>query len=353
MKTFSTSGTGSEQTLSEIESDKIPIYNSVADAEADLTNLKEGQIIAIITIGAERLAYVVNENGTKKIKDLTANTGTGAPVGTFIAQYKKVPMSGYLYCDGSTFDETAYPALYLYLGTNVLPDYRECVMVGAEQNTTDTIAEHDVYTQGEFKDDQFQFHKHNVAVDGNINYQLGASRDWDQTMYNSFTLISGTKSIPVRTSDMVSDVTYRNGTVTHGKQKAVYVYIKATSGLAENQQENVLNAIKSYVSPSLVYSATGIEAYRQAGTYTFQFRGCSLTDYQTAINAVLNGQTLTNPWPAFVSRRDSGNNNIFPGTIVVSTDLYVTGWYSNGSGVESVMNMSDTLYGNATIVVTD
>ena len=34
---------------------------------------------------------------------------------------------------------------------------------------------------------------------------------------------------------------------THGKQKAVYVYIKATSGLAENQQENVLNDAKNYI----------------------------------------------------------------------------------------------------------
>ena len=40
-----------------------------------------------------------------QIIPLTTDTGTGAPVGTLIQQYKKVPMSGYLYCDGSTFDE--------------------------------------------------------------------------------------------------------------------------------------------------------------------------------------------------------------------------------------------------------
>ena len=42
-------------------------------------------------------------NGEKKIVPLTSDTGTGAAVGTLISQYKKVPMSGYLYCDGSTF----------------------------------------------------------------------------------------------------------------------------------------------------------------------------------------------------------------------------------------------------------
>ena len=53
MKTFSTNGTGSQQTLSEIESDKMPIYNTMADAEADLTNLEEGQLVATKDTGEE------------------------------------------------------------------------------------------------------------------------------------------------------------------------------------------------------------------------------------------------------------------------------------------------------------
>ena len=113
-----------------------------------------------------------------KIIPLTTDTGTGAAVGTLVSQYKKVPMSGYLYCDGSTFDENAYPALYMYLGTNVLPDYRECVMVGAEQNTTDTIATHDVYGEGEFKDDQLQSHKHDVS---GVGYGESSGTNWQYT----------------------------------------------------------------------------------------------------------------------------------------------------------------------------
>lgn len=38
-----------------------------------------------------------------KIIPLTTDTGIGAPVGTLILQYKKKPISGYLFCDGSTF----------------------------------------------------------------------------------------------------------------------------------------------------------------------------------------------------------------------------------------------------------
>ena len=58
MKTFTTSGTGSQQTLSPIETDKIPVYDSVTDAEADLANLAENQIIATHDTGSELSAPV-------------------------------------------------------------------------------------------------------------------------------------------------------------------------------------------------------------------------------------------------------------------------------------------------------
>ena len=209
-----------------------------------------------------------------KIIPLTTDTGTGAPIGTLIQQYKKKPMSGYLYCDGSTFDENVYPALYMYLGSNILPDYRECVMVGAEENTTDTIATHDVYSEGEFKDDQFQLHNHivpNSHPDGTS--QLSAQYS-DKGFFGSIKTYQDTG---------------RFGETTHGKQKAVYVYIKATSGLAENQQENVLNDVKEYVDNSNSYSTNEVKTggkwidgkpiYRK----TLVFTNLTLTDSPTHI----------------------------------------------------------------------
>lgn len=189
-------------------------------------------------------------DGQKKIIPLTTDTGTGAPVGTLISQYKKVPMSGYLYCDGSTFDENAYPALYMYLGTNVLPDYRECVMVGAEQNTTDTIATHDVYGEGEFKDDQLKSHTHNLTTSGG------------KTNKGSNAVGSDMTSLAFGNGSLYAYISLENnagGDTTHGKQKAVYVYIKATSGLAENQQENVLNDVKEYVDSYNSYSTNEVK----------------------------------------------------------------------------------------------
>ena len=194
-------------------------------------------------------------DGQKKIVPLTTDTGTGAPVGTLVSQYKKVPMSGYLYCDGSTFDENDYPALYMYLGTNVLPDYRECVMVGAEQNTTDTIATHDVYGEGEFKDDQLQ------KIEGTAIIQASGDTGFYAGSSKAFELIQGNTDLYVQegvgnvgksyvgfTFDSSRVARSGNSDTTHGKQKAVYVYIKATSVLAENQQENVLNDVKNYLA---------------------------------------------------------------------------------------------------------
>lgn len=278
-------------------------------------------------------------NGQKKIIPLTTDTGTGAAVGTLIQQYKKVPMSGYLYCDGSTFDENDYPALYMYLGTNVLPDYRECVMVGAEQNTTDTIATHDVYGEGEFKDDQLQNHGHEIRANDSSG--------------NSVMALKGASGEGTALGSVLDTINARVDTTTHGKQKAVYVYIKATSGLAENQQENVLNDVKEYISPSLVYNTDKIDVYRQVGTYTFQLRGCNITDFQTAVVTVLNGKTLPHSWSAFLSRRDVSNNNVFPCTLLVETTLSVSGWYSNSSGIEIKMDNTDTIWGSAIIVVVD
>ena len=225
-------------------------------------------------------------NGQKKIVPLTTDTGTGAPVGTLITQYKKVPMSGYLYCDGSTFDENDYPALYMYLGTNVLPDYRECVMVGAEQNTTDTIATHDVYGEGEFKDDQLQEHEHVISTQDSGEYT------------GSYSIVGRTDSLGKNTTGKETSIPInaRTDTTTHGKQKAVYVYIKATSGLAENQQENVLNDVKGYVDSSNSYSTDEVKTggkwidgkpiYRKVVTHTLSNELTGLVEIQHNIQNI-------------------------------------------------------------------
>jgi microcystin-dependent protein len=95
------------------------------------------------------MAFYKYDSTTNKLVPLTSEGNVGLPVGAVLSFPAGTTQAGWLLCDGSTFDRTVYPALYTYLGnSNVLPDYRECVLVGAGQNDTDTIAEHDVYTLG-------------------------------------------------------------------------------------------------------------------------------------------------------------------------------------------------------------
>ena len=197
------------------------------------------------------LVQIVTENGVKKMIPLTADAGAGNPVGTIIPMYKKSSPSGYLYCDGSTFDQTKYPLLYAYLGSNKLPDYREFALVGAEENTTDvynastnptgTIHDHDVYTEGQAKDDQLQSHTHNIQ-NVEINWTGGGNKV--ASNQGGATLVTQSNS-------------GRSGAVTRGKRKAVYFYIKATSGLSENAQDNVVAQLKGLLKTVEYTGTTG------------------------------------------------------------------------------------------------
>ena len=71
------------------------------------------------------IAEVKDQSGTKTLKPISGAIPTGNPVGTLLSTYKKLQPRNYLYCDGSTFNASQYPALYLYLGTNVLPDFQQ------------------------------------------------------------------------------------------------------------------------------------------------------------------------------------------------------------------------------------
>ena len=140
---------------------------------------------------------------------------------------------GWLECDGSAKSRTEFAKLFNFFSnekydsphtllsrygtgngstTFNLPDYREVALVGAGQNGKDSIATHDVYTVGQFQDDQVLNHAHilptvgggNTTVFGATYTVQGSNEGWN-TNY-----ISGT----------------RYGSVNRGKRKAVKYIIK-------------------------------------------------------------------------------------------------------------------------------
>jgi hypothetical protein len=158
------------------------------------------------------------------------------PAGTVWPLYTAVVPDGWFLCDGTdttgTADElaTCYPTLYARLGnSNVIPDLRECALVGAGENTHDAIATHDVYTLGQFKDDQIQ----------NITGTIWQGDGWGGPNHNgngAFSVVAmerrtcgfsrwGENQLDGWNFD--ASRVARAGTTTRGKRKGVNYIIKA------------------------------------------------------------------------------------------------------------------------------
>jgi microcystin-dependent protein len=216
---------------------------------------------------------------TNKLVPLTSEGNVGLPVGAVLSFPAGTTQSGWLLCDGSTFDRTVYPALYTYLGSNVLPDYRECVLVGVGQNDTDTIAEHDVYALGEFKDDQLQDHTHAL----NNKY----TNDGAGTMGGP--IGNGANNRPLQVI-YTKEATGRTGTTTHGKQKGVAFYIKATSSGPEVEPD--IYATKGYIRDQNVLSDYESISWTNsaAGAFEMQYDGvfCSGNGSAEGVNFMIS-----------------------------------------------------------------
>lgn len=160
---------------------------------------------------------------------------TGNPVGSIMPFLGSAAPQGYLIADGSCVSKTTYAKLFAIVGTTYgsscaaglfkLPDLRELVLVGAGTNNTNAITAHDVYTVGQFKDDQFESHKH-YRNSGNVTeYFLtntGTSYNWVAGSLGNVPAGQVTSGLPVE--DGVNIL--RTGSVTRTKQIGVNYIIK-------------------------------------------------------------------------------------------------------------------------------
>ena len=165
------------------------------------------------------------------------------------------PPDGWLECNGQAVSRTTYAALFnlfntqKYDGTNTLlsrygtgdgsttfnlPDYREAALVGAGQNASDSIADHDVYTVGQFKNDSLQDHSHTIlnttfGSDEQLSIGTDIGSAGNATGAN-FAMIAGSTYNNRYSSNFIYKVGgYMGGratTVTRGKRKAVKYIIK-------------------------------------------------------------------------------------------------------------------------------
>jgi microcystin-dependent protein len=77
--------------------------------------------------------------------------------------FTATPPPGWLICNGSTFSSTDYPALFSWLGTNVLPDMRDRFPIGVSgTKTVKSTGGNSSITQTVA---QMPSHNHNISVD--------------------------------------------------------------------------------------------------------------------------------------------------------------------------------------------
>lgn len=160
------------------------------------------------------------------------------PIGTPIPWLSDNLPVGFLNCDHTKIKKSDYPELWDRLKDVPMcqseetdyfftPDLREITLVGVGENTTLTIAAHDVYELGQFKDDQMQGHSHNFEWNNkDPNNSKGGLMSGGGS-YNSVTTGKTELTIKGVTTDNVNGIP-RTGTTTHGKQFGVRWIIKAT-----------------------------------------------------------------------------------------------------------------------------
>ena len=182
------------------------------------------------------------------------------PLGTVLSYAGNIIPRGFLVCDGTSYKVADYPDLYAVIGNTYggdtenfnVPDYRETVLVGVGENTTDTIADHDVYGLGEFKDDQLQRITGDFeAGNRNTSPHTSGAFSTKESQYTWFAL-SETATSSSNVEFDSSKVT-RSGTTTHGKQKGVTYIIKAFH-TNEGVDSGVSDDVIEYVNNSNSYS---------------------------------------------------------------------------------------------------
>lgn len=113
--------------------------------------------------------YKYSNSSWVKILNLSEDSASQRPtrvVGEILCSTVMLDSDEWLLCNGHSFDTTEYPELYAVLGSSNVPDFRENLLVGIGENTTDTFATHDVFTligANSEKARSIQDHKHSIS----------------------------------------------------------------------------------------------------------------------------------------------------------------------------------------------
>lgn len=183
-----------------------------------------------------------------------------APVGSIQAYGGTTAPSGWLLCQGQAVSRTEYAELFKAIGATFgggdgsttfnVPDLRETVPVGVGENGNATIANHDIYTLGEFKDDKLRNHTHIYTR----SYTGNNSNLWH--MNTTGNVATGSDNPTDGTGAIKNAVGEGIGTTTHGKQLGVNYIIKAKHTPVPTDFIDAVNGVvETAIADELHYNA--------------------------------------------------------------------------------------------------
>lgn len=190
-----------------------------------------------------------DENHNKIAKPIAGATlGQGVPLGTWCSFEKDVAPSNNWLMAGTTFDASVYPALNLYLGTNVVPsrydhdrpsEWEE--VVATTSTVTPVNAQYDGLITVTVSTNQARY----LTVNG-VNYNRFSGADTNTSI-----------TVEVKKGDVVSV----SGSVASYYVSACYythpLFIKATSIASDTDQQSILAQIQAYNTYSTEETLTG------------------------------------------------------------------------------------------------
>lgn len=232
------------------------------------------------------------------------------PIGTILMYGGTRLPFGFLWCNGSAVSRTVYADLFNAIGTAFgsgdgsttfnLPDYRESVPIGAGHNDTQTIANHDEYTVGQFKDDQIQTHEHQLCDN---NTPINANT----TLFNSGTtgklpITNAISYQPVKVKNMIS---CRSGDTTHGKQLGCNFIIKFCKAITPAQEQFIDDSV---VSAEKTFSSAKISTIGELKNYTTNIATTPITAERNGIAFVHYNPPTSSAASNVTIKRVSGSN---------------------------------------------
>jgi hypothetical protein len=196
------------------------------------------------------IGQVTLKNGQKIVEPISGSIPTGNPVGTLLSRANGQVPRNYLECDGSTFNASQYPALYLYLGTNVLPERFDHTKLGGVESITVSTSSASPTTI-EYDGFIFITTPYNVAFTIYIN----------GTSFSSNVNAVPTYCYPVKKGDNVYVTASCTCRIRYYKS---HLYIKAVDGVDISDEDTFLVTVKNFVDERV----TRAESYSTEEVWT-------------------------------------------------------------------------------------